>query len=52
MTEIPTKRGEEGERWNVRFNDCGFKFTIRSEEELDSLLSLQFRQDGNVVKVW
>ena len=35
VTEIPTKRGEEGERWNVRFNDCGFKFTIRSEEELD-----------------
>ena len=50
MTEIPTKRGEEGERWNVTFND-GFKFT-RSEEELDFLLSLQFKQDGNVVKVW
>lgn len=35
ITEVPTIRGERGERWNVKFNDCGFKFTIRSEDELD-----------------
>lgn len=35
ITEVPTIRGQEGERWNVKFNDCGFKFTIRSEEELE-----------------
>ena len=57
ITEVPIRRGEEGERWNVRFNDCGFKFTIRSEEELDFFTEFAIQAgwecgEGVVDRVW